>query len=117
MLVTSDEEKTDLIDELIDRYGDPPKAVLGLIEVSLLRNKASHLGISEINQRNGVMYFYTEFLSAEQIAALQVPYKGRVTFNCVGKSYVSVKLPNKVRPFEMMKSVVDLLADAKGKQS
>lgn len=115
MLVTSDEEKTDLIDELIDRYGDPPKAVLGLIEVSLLRNKASHLGISEINQRSGVMYFYTEFLSAEQIAALQVPYKGSVTFNCVGKSYVSVKLPPKMRPFEMMKSVVDLLAEAKAK--
>ncbi|HOC35230.1 MAG TPA: transcription-repair coupling factor, partial [Ruminococcus flavefaciens] len=49
MLVNEDNDKTDLIDELIDRYGEPPKSVLGLIEVSLLRNKAAHLGITEIS--------------------------------------------------------------------
>ncbi|MDE7137250.1 MAG: transcription-repair coupling factor, partial [Ruminococcus sp.] len=35
MIVNNKEDKADLIDELIDRYGEPPKSVLGLIEVSL----------------------------------------------------------------------------------
>lgn len=60
ILVSQDEDKSDLIDELIDRYGEPPKAVVGLIEVSLIRNKAAHLGITEISQKNGQMYFYTQ---------------------------------------------------------
>ena len=54
-------EYDDLVDELIDRYGEPPESVIGLVEVSLLRNKAARLGISEITQRNGSMYFYTEY--------------------------------------------------------
>ncbi len=115
MFVTTDEDKMDLTDELIDRYGDPPKSVIGLIDVSLLRNKAAHLGITEISQKNGSMYFYTEYLTAEQIASLVQAYKGKITFNGSGKSYVSVKIQPKVKPFDMMKQVVDIIDAAKEK--
>lgn len=108
MTITDDSDKSDLIDELIDRYGDPPKSVLGLIDVSLLRNKAAHLGITEISQKNGAMYFYTQYLSAKQIAALSAAYKGKITFNGMGKSYVSVKISPKIRPFDMMKETVEI---------
>ncbi|MBO4493735.1 MAG: transcription-repair coupling factor [Ruminococcus sp.] len=108
MLVNNEQDKSDLIDELIDRYGDPPKSVVGLIDVSLLRNKAAHLGITEISQRNGAMYFYTEYVSTDQIAALQKAYKGRIAFNGAGKSYVSVKISPKTLPFDMMIETVDI---------
>ena len=107
MLVCEDSDKIDLQDELIDRYGDPPQSVLGLIEVSLLRNKAARLGITEISQKNGSMYFYTEYLDAHQIAALSAAYKGQITYNCYGKSYASVKISPKVKPFDMMRNVVE----------
>lgn len=109
MLVSEDSDKTDLIDELIDRYGEPPKSVVGLIDVSLLRNKAAHLGITEISQKNGSMYFYTEYLNTEQIMALSMAHKGRITFNGSGKSYVSVKISPRVRPFDMMREIVEII--------
>jgi transcription-repair coupling factor (superfamily II helicase) len=109
MLINEDEDKTDLIDELIDRYGEPPKSVMGLLEVSLLRNKAARLGITEISQRNAAMYFYTEYLGTNQIAGLSASYKGRITFNGSGRSYVSVKISPKVKPFDMMKDVVEII--------
>ena len=115
MHVTRDEDKLDLIDELIDRYGEPPKSVVGLIEVSLLRNKAAHLGITEISQKNAQMYFYTEYLTIDQIQALSASYKGRITFNGSGKSYVSVKIDPKKRPFDMMKEVVEIIGSAADK--
>lgn len=105
ILVSQDEDKSDLIDELIDRYGEPPKSVVGLIDVSLLRNKAAHLGITEISQKNGSMYFYTEYLNMEQVAALSAAYKGKVTFNGAGKSYAAVKISPTVKPFDMMRDV------------
>ncbi len=114
MFVEKDEDKLDLIDELIDRYGEPPKAVLGLIEVSLLRNKAARLGITEISQKNAQMYFYTEYLEISQIEALSNAYKGKITFNGYGKSYVSVKINPKILPFDMMKDVVNIVEKAKG---
>jgi transcription-repair coupling factor (superfamily II helicase) len=109
MTVSEDSDKTDLIDELIDRYGEPPKSVVGLIDVSLLRNKAARIGITEISQKNGAMYFYTEYLDGQQIAGLSNAYKGRITFNGMGKSYVSVKISPKVKPFEMMKETVEII--------
>ena len=112
MNVTRDEDKFDLVDELIDRYGEPPKSVLGLIEVSLLRNKAAHLGITEISQKNAQMYFYTEYLTIDQISALSAAYKGKITFNGSGKSYVSVKIDPKKLPFDMMKDVVGIIDSA-----
>jgi transcription-repair coupling factor (superfamily II helicase) len=115
MLVNEDADKTDLIDELIDRYGEPPKSVVGLIDVSLLRNKAAHLGITEISQKNGSMYFYTEYMDTSQIAALSKAYKGRITFNGMGRSYVSVKISPKVRPFDMMRDTVDIIHDSREK--
>lgn len=109
MLVNEDNDKTELIDELIDRYGEPPKSVVGLIDVSLLRNKAAHLGITEISQKNGAMYFYTEYLSMNQITALSAAYKGRITFNGTARSYVSVKISPKTKPFDMMKETVEII--------
>ena len=109
MTINNSDDKEDLIDELIDRYGDPPEAVIGLIEVSLLRNKASHLGISEISQKNGAMYFYTKYLSTEQIMELSAKYKGRITFNGSGKSYVSIKISPKTKPFDMMKETIEII--------
>ncbi len=114
MFITKDEDKLDLIDELIDRYGDPPKSVLGLIEISLLRNKAAHLGITEISQKNAKMYFYTQYLSVEQIMALSDEYKGKISINGSGKSYVSIKIDSKTKPFDMMKNVVNIVENAKG---
>ena len=112
MTVKTDEDKFELIDELIDRYGEPPRSVVGLVEVSLIRNKAAHLGITEISQKNGQMYFYTQYLTVDQIAALSTAYRGKITFNGSGKSYVSVKIMPKVSAFDMMKEVIDTIGKA-----
>lgn len=109
MLISEDSDKLDLIDELIDRYGDPPKSVIGLIDVSLLRNKAAKLGITEITQKNASMQFYTEYLNSAQIAGLSKAYKGKIVFNGTGKSYVAVKISPKVRPFDMMRDTVEII--------
>lgn len=112
MTINTSEDKADLIDELIDRYGEPPQSVIGLIEISLLRNKAGHLGITEISQKNGSIYFYTQYLSFEQITALSSRYKGKITFNGSGKSYVSVKILPQTKTFDMIRETVDIIDNA-----
>ncbi len=41
----------DLLDEMIDRYGEPPKSVQALLDVALLRAAALLSGVTEIVQR------------------------------------------------------------------
>ena len=102
--VRNQEDEMDLLDELIDRYGEPPKSVQGLITVSRLRNTAAQLGITEINQRGGSMLFYMEHPTAEMIGALSRKYRGRVQFGSVGKPYLGVELAGEP-PLELFREV------------
>ena len=49
--IRSQADADDLLDEIIDRYGDPPKGVLNLIEVALLRANARKVHIKDIRQK------------------------------------------------------------------
>ena len=77
----------DLLDEIIDRYGDPPKGVLNLIEVALLRANARKLGITDIRQKAGTVLFTLSKLNLEAISALcgEADYKSRVQFVATAK--------------------------------
>ncbi|MBN2220787.1 MAG: hypothetical protein JW708_01190, partial [Vallitaleaceae bacterium] len=47
-----EEDYMDVQDELIDRYGEPPKSVANLLEIALIKGMANHLGITTISIRN-----------------------------------------------------------------
>ncbi|MBQ8905270.1 MAG: transcription-repair coupling factor [Ruminococcus sp.] len=110
--VASPEDKLDLIDELIDRYGDPPKSMLGLIDTALLRNTASNLGISEISERRGTLFFYIEQPTQDQITALSAAYRGRIIFNAINRPYIGVKLGKGEKTMQLMEQVLFRMRDA-----
>lgn len=45
------EERDDMLEELIDRFGEPPRSVLNLLEITNLRSMAHRLYIKEIQGR------------------------------------------------------------------
>ena len=51
--VITDEERADVTDELIDRYGDLPPVVSTLLDVSQLRGLCNRMGISQITRGKG----------------------------------------------------------------
>ncbi len=85
--IRTQEDADDLLDEMIDRYGDPPKGVLNLIDIALLRAKAQPLGIQDIRQKAGDMLFTMSNLNFEAITALcaDEDYKARVQFVATAK--------------------------------
>ena len=72
----------DLLDEIIDRYGDPPKGVLNLIDIALLRANARKVHIRDIRQKAGDVLFTLAELNLEAISAIcaEAEYKSRVQF-------------------------------------
>ena len=80
--VRTQEDADDLLDEIVDRYGEPPKGVLNLIDIALLRAKARELGIKDIKQKGGDVHFTLANLNFEAVGALcaDPDYKLRVTF-------------------------------------
>jgi len=53
----SNEEIENVIDELIDRFGDIPKETLDLIEIVRIRNKCKTIGIDEIKVQGDFIWF------------------------------------------------------------
>ena len=105
------EDSSDLIDELIDRYGEPPKAILGLINVSLTRNIASKAGISEISQKGDRIYMYIKTAAPEQIEALSAEYPNRLMVKGDGmRPYAAVRLLPKDDPAKVMQRAVEVFA-------
>ena len=72
-LIRSEEEADDLTDELIDRYGDPPRQVNNLIAVALLRSEAARCGVKELTQRgNNVVFSLEKFDLRREIGRAHV---------------------------------------------
>ena len=66
--IRSAEDARDVIDEMIDRFGDPPKTVEGLTDVALLRSAALKMRISAVRERDGRMWFYFPQIRCEAAA-------------------------------------------------
>lgn len=51
--ITDDEDYQDLLDELIDRFGDPPTPVMNLLHIARLRVMATEKKLQELRLKNG----------------------------------------------------------------
>ena len=68
--IRTQEDADDLLDEIIDRYGDPPKGVLNLIDIALLRAQAQKLHICDIRQKAGDVLFTMTEMNFDAISRL-----------------------------------------------
>ena len=80
--IRSQEDADDLLDEIVDRYGEPPKGVLNLIDIALLRAQARELGIHDIRQKGSDVLFALSNLNLAAVGGLcaDETYKSRVVF-------------------------------------
>ncbi|MBE6972523.1 MAG: transcription-repair coupling factor [Ruminococcaceae bacterium] len=92
--IRSEEEADDLVDELIDRYGEPPRPVNNLISVALMRAAAARCGITDISQKSGCLLFTIPQFDLKRISDLcaDLRYKGRLLFAAGEKPYLSLHL-------------------------
>ena len=110
--ISSREDSEDVLDELIDRYGEPPKSVVGLVDVALLRNSASRLGIKEITQKGqNILFYLTNTSSVNAIMNLTKKYSGRILVNGSENGYISIKLAPKEKPIALMKDVIAVMSE------
>ena len=107
---TADAE--DVLDELIDRYGSPPRSVQGLVDVSLVRVTAARVGIAEIVQRGDQLILYSDIVGPKQLDKVMEQYPHRVLYNAIGRPYLSLRVQKGESPLVLLRDVVTLLPGA-----
>ena len=106
--VRSEEDADDLLDEIVDRYGDPPKGVMNLIAVALLRARAAAAGIIEITQRSGQLLFTLESLDFAAVSGVcaEPAFQGKVYFSAGSIPRLSWKLRGQEDPLKSAQEFV-----------
>ena len=107
--VRNEVDAMDVIDELIDRFGEPPKAVLGLITVSQLRSAAAEAGIHEIRQSEEKYLLYSKNLNLEVFAKLSEKLPHRVTIVDKTPPYIAVKVNPSKSAADNMEEILSAL--------
>lgn len=82
--IENEEDYGKIVEELIDRFGDPPTSVENLLNIALIKRWASDLGFSRIKETEEAVelrYERFEQFSVEQLKAISEGYSGPLTFD------------------------------------
>ena len=91
--ISTAEERSDVLDELEDRYGDLPSQAGTLADIAYVRAAAGRLGFSRVSQNaGGVLLAFAESRKPDMgmlSKAMNLPaFKGRLLFNAGTKPYL-----------------------------
>ncbi|MFQ6840907.1 MAG: TRCF domain-containing protein, partial [Agathobaculum sp.] len=111
-LIRTGEQKSDMLDELIDRFGEPPAEAVALLDIALLRSQASEQGISEIKQQDGRLLLTFAETDFARLSALcgDDAFRGRLLLNAGSSPYLSLRLNKGEQPLDMAETLVEKYA-------
>nr|WP_297173368.1 transcription-repair coupling factor [uncultured Agathobaculum sp.] len=111
-LIRTEEQKSDMLDELIDRFGEPPQEAVSLLDIALLRSRASEQGISEIRQKDGRLLLSFAKTDFARLSALcgDEEFHGRLLLGAGSTPYLSLRLNKGEMPLAMAETLVEKYA-------
>lgn len=108
--ISNPEDLTDVQDELIDRYGEPPKPVLNLLKIALLKGLANQYGITQIEQKNqvlGIEVLKNAAIDPNKIPAFLNKDAKRRRFSIVEGGKFSIELGDKEEIIEILERFLE----------
>lgn len=106
--IRTPEDALDVTDELIDRFGEPPEAVQGLIKISSIRAKAAKNNIYEITGSGDKIVFKVYDLDMEAVYRVAPHFNGRFTVSAGnGKPYIAVRMVKGENKLSLIERVLD----------
>ncbi|MBR4123816.1 MAG: transcription-repair coupling factor, partial [Clostridia bacterium] len=100
--IRTDEDASDVIDELCDRFGEPPSAVMGLIDISILRSKAANAKIAEITGTANTAILHINSIEPEVMSKLSAYFGNRFMLNASGKPVYTIRLNKNQKMSELV---------------
>ena len=110
--IRTDDDRADVLDEMLDRYGKPPRAVHLLLEVALLRSRAAAFGITDITQKGSeIALTFSPQTDIQAIAALcgMARYRQKLRLSAGEKAKLVYFLPPKQDTLSATRELVEEL--------
>ena len=93
-LCKTEDDIKDVVDEIIDRYGNIPHEIENLLDIARIKNNAKDKNIIKIIQKQErvVFYFDEKFFDFSVVDGLIKKYGERIRFSPAASPYVTFKL-------------------------
>jgi transcription-repair coupling factor (superfamily II helicase) len=111
--IESEDDKFEIEDELIDRYGDIPKPVQNIVNVASLKIAAREAGIFEIAQHGNILQlkFHENYVSANLVMGLDKKFPRRIKLLATEKPTINIIMKGDTK--NITEFVSDLLGTVK----
>jgi len=116
MHIENQEDSFDVVEELVDRFGDIPSPVENLISIARIKSLAARTGVQSIVQtRDSVSIRFHELsgIKAEQLAPITEMFKRRVSYSAAAGFQIILSVKNLSGP-EVLRKLEELLAKLAG---
>jgi transcription-repair coupling factor (superfamily II helicase) len=106
--IRSEADSEDVLDEIVDRYGEPPKPVLALVNIALLRARAAALGIRDITQKGKNILFTLRSIDFQAVSGIcaDPQLKKRVLFSAGDTPKLTLALQSGEDPLKVCQAFV-----------
>ena len=91
-MIDTEQDRDDILDEMLDRFGDIPKATENLLNIALIRADGKHCGIKQIRQESDILQFFPEKIDFDIWTELSVQMPGRLRMALSGEPHLNFKL-------------------------
>ena len=111
--IASDEDRDEMVDELLDRFGDIPGTADNLLDIAYLRNLASRCGIAKIaKQQDKAVFIFEEksLMDAQHMANLMDAFGPRLTIYGGSIPRIAFHLKGEKAQTECLKFVKTMLS-------
>ncbi|HOQ75171.1 MAG TPA: transcription-repair coupling factor [Thermoclostridium sp.] len=111
--VEDEEEAMDVMDELIDRYGDVPEETRNLIDIALIKNMALTLGFISIKEKDDVVILsYSDQAAIDPRIIMEITrkWRGHLLFSAGKQPYLSYRVKD-LEKRDLLRNIKILLHD------
>ena len=111
--IQTPEDAGDVLDELIDRYGDVPDCVAGLVDVSLVRVTAARAKVYEIDQKGDTLLLYSDDLNPLKLQSVFEKLGKRINLSATAKPCLTVRVRPDEKPLDVLRMTLEELDPGK----
>ena len=101
-LIERPEDYDDILDELSDRYGEPPVQAKNLLRISLIRALSGACGMTRVEQKNGCVVMIPRMMQLPVWAELSHIYSGKLLVSLGAQPYVTYRIRNGVDTLSLL---------------
>jgi transcription-repair coupling factor (superfamily II helicase) len=91
-LIASEDDLSDMTDELLDRFGEPPAPVQNLLRIALIHTLASKCGITSVREDTAGIHITPQKFDFDAWSELSELYPGRLRVILSGEPHILLRL-------------------------